>query len=217
MKNPPYSLLPDLTGKSVIDLGCGYGENCREFARLGASTVVGVDISSKMLQVAEKENKCDNVKYINLSMSDLSGLTGKYDVVTSSLAVHYIENFDKLLSDTYNLLKDDGLLVFSQEHPLTTALMKEAYWSQDDDGNIIHYNLTDYSILGKRETNWLVEGVVKYHRTFSSIFNSLINAGFIIEKVLEPVPDEGIMQQYPSYKRYYHKPDFLMIRARRKR
>ena len=62
MKNPPYSLLPDLTGKSVIDLGCGYGENCREFARLGASTVVGVDISSKMLQVAEKENKCDNAK-----------------------------------------------------------------------------------------------------------------------------------------------------------
>lgn len=49
-----FSLLPDLKGKQILDLGCGYGENCMEFVKMGASKVVGVDISKKMLEVAKK-------------------------------------------------------------------------------------------------------------------------------------------------------------------
>lgn len=41
------AMLPDLTGKSVIDLGCGYGWFCRAARGLGASDVTGVDISEK--------------------------------------------------------------------------------------------------------------------------------------------------------------------------
>jgi SAM-dependent methyltransferase len=212
-----FSLIPNLKGKSIMDLGCGYGENCKEFSRLGASKVLGIDISEKMLQVANKENKCDNINFVKMSMNDLSTIDGKYDVVVSSLAVHYVENFDNLVNNVYNLLSDNGYFIFSQEHPLTTALLKENYWSRDSEGNILHYNLTDYGVLGERKTKWIVDDVIKYHRTFSSIFNSLINAGFEIEQVLEPLPDERIMEQYPSYKKYYHKPDFLLIKAKRHR
>lgn len=210
-----FSLLPNLKGKSIMDLGCGYGENCKEFSRLGAIKVLGIDISEKMLQVANQENKCANVNFMKISMNDLSAINKKYDVVVSSLAVHYIENLDRLLSSVYDLLTDDGYFIFSQEHPLTTALLKENYWSRDSEGNILHYNLTDYSLLGERKTKWIVEDVIKYHRTFSSIFNSLIKAGFTIEKVLEPLPDEKTLEQYPSYKKYYHKPDYLLIKAKR--
>lgn len=210
-----FSLLPVLEGKTIIDLGCGYGENCIEFSRLGAREVVGVDISSKMLEIAEKENRDEKIKYINRSMSDLSKLDGKYDVVVSSLAIHYIEDFDKLLKDIYNLLNEDGIFIFSQEHPLTTALKDENHWSKDKDGNILHYNLSNYGMLGERKTSWIVDGVIKYHRTFSSIFNSLVEAGFIVEKVLEPIPSEEIIEKYPWYRKGYHKPDFLMIKARR--
>ena len=66
-----------------------------------------------------------------------------------------------------------------------------------------------------RKTTWIVDEVVKYHRSFSSIVNSLSDAGFIIEKMLEPLPGTDIMEKYPSYKKYYHKPDFLLIRARK--
>lgn len=210
-----FSLCPDFTSKTVLDLGCGYGENCKEFARLGAKQVVGIDISEKMLQMAEKENKSDNVQFLRISMNDLSSLNQKFDIILSSLAVHYIENFDKLLKDIFELLNDGGLFIFSQEHPLTTALKKESYWSRDNDGNILHYNLTDYSLLGERKTNWIIDNVIKYHRSFSAIFNSLIAEGFLIEKVLEPLPDEKTMEQYPSYQKYYHKPDFLLIKARK--
>ena len=210
-----FSLCPDFIGKTVLDLGCGYGENCREFSRLGAEKVVGIDISEKMLEVATKENTCENVTFQQMSMSDLSAVEGKFDVVLSSLALHYIQNFDKLLHEIHGLLNTGGLLIFSQEHPLTTALKKENYWSRDENGNILHYNLTDYSLPGERKTRWIVDDVIKYHRSFSSIFNSLINAGFIVEEVLEPILDETIMEKHPSYRKYYHKPDFLLIRARK--
>ena len=49
-----FSLLPDLEGKSVLDLGCGFGEHCMEYVRRGARSVVGIDISEKMLETAAK-------------------------------------------------------------------------------------------------------------------------------------------------------------------
>ena len=51
-----YSLMPDLEGKSVLDLGCGSGERCIDYLKRGAVKVVGVDISEKMLGVAKREN-----------------------------------------------------------------------------------------------------------------------------------------------------------------
>ena len=49
-----FSLAPDLHNKSVLDIGCGYGENCVQFLKLGATKVTGLDISAKMLEIAKK-------------------------------------------------------------------------------------------------------------------------------------------------------------------
>ena len=210
-----FSLCPDFKGKTVLDLGCGYGENCREFSRRGALKVLGIDISEKMLEVAQTENASESVSFLQMSMNSLFRLEGSFDVVLSSLAVHYIEDFDGVLASIHRLLHEDGLFIFSQEHPFTTALKSNDYWSRDDRGDIAHYNLTDYSSLGERRTTWIVDNVMKYHRSFSAIFNALSGAGFFVEKVLEPLPDEAVMEQYPAYKKYWHKPDFLLIRARK--
>jgi 2-polyprenyl-3-methyl-5-hydroxy-6-metoxy-1,4-benzoquinol methylase len=76
-----FSLCPVFSGKFVLDLGCGYGENCKEFSRLGAEKVIGIDISQKMLDIAIGENTYENVSFKRMSMSDLSALTEKFDVV----------------------------------------------------------------------------------------------------------------------------------------
>ena len=56
-------LLPDLNGKSVLDLGCGYGHNCIDFVNRGAARVVGIDISEKMLAVAKEESSHGKIEY----------------------------------------------------------------------------------------------------------------------------------------------------------
>ncbi len=208
-----FSLAPDLQGKSVLDLGCGYGENCAEFKSLGATTVLGVDISEKMLAVATAEHS--DIEFIRADMSDLSFLKGKYDVVFSSLALHYIEDFGTLAKNIYSLLNAGGYFIFSQEHPLTTAPIAGASWSRDSEGNVLHYNLTDYARSGRRSTMWIVDGVEKYHRTFSEIVNALVEAGFTIEKMLEPIPTKETIERDKSWEKDLHKPNFLLIKAKK--
>ena len=99
------SLLPNLKGKRVLDLGCGYGEWCKIYSEMGASYVKGVDISSKMLDVAKSEcSQFDNIEFDLMDMANLSELDETFDVVVSSLAVHYVEDFEKLCKDVKKIL-----------------------------------------------------------------------------------------------------------------
>ena len=66
-----FSLLPNLKGTSVLDLGCGFGEHCVEFVNKGASKVVGIDISEKMLEVAKKEHSNPAITYMLLPIEDI--------------------------------------------------------------------------------------------------------------------------------------------------
>lgn len=50
-------------------------------------------------------------------------------------------------------------------------------------------------------------------RTFLTIINTLIEAEFVIEKLIEPVPTSEMAEAHPEYKDLFHKPDFLLIRA----
>lgn len=208
-----FSLAPELQGRSVLDLGCGYGENCAKFKEMGAARVLGVDLSEKMLAVAAEQHPY--LDFMRGDMSDLSFVKGQFDVVFSSLALHYIEDFPALARQVISLLTDGGYFIFSEEHPLTTAPIRGDHWTKDDDGNVIHYNLSDYARSGKRIIQWIVDGVEKYHRTFSEIVNALADAGFIIEKMLEPTPSAEDLLRDITLEKSFHKPNFLLIRARK--
>ncbi|MBE6758790.1 MAG: class I SAM-dependent methyltransferase [Ruminococcaceae bacterium] len=209
------SLLPELRGCAVLDLGCGCGDHCAEFIRMGAEQVVGVDISKKMLAAAQAENSHPKITYLNMPMESIGELNGSFDVVTSSLAVHYVEDFRGLAKDIFSLLKPGGFFVFSQENPVNTCFSGGSRWTRDEQGNKLYAHLADYSTDGKRQSEWFVDGVVKYHRTFSSIVNTLVDAGFVIEQMIEPVPDSEMMAKHPEHRDLIHKPDFLLVRAKK--
>ena len=206
-------LIGSVAGKSVLDLGCGYGENCRMFAEMGAAAVVGIDISEKMLAVAEAENSAPNIEYRRMPMENLSSLPQKFDLAVSSLAFHYVEDYGKLIRDIADRLHDGGILVFSQEQPLTTAPLAGAKWIRNEGGEVDHYRLTDYNNAGERMVTWFIDGVIKYHRTFSELINGLVAGGFSIMEMKEPAPDAETMARLPRYRQDIHKPDFLMIKA----
>lgn len=135
-----FALLPDLNGKTILDMGCGFGEHCTKFVELGAATVVGIDISKKMLEVAEAENGHPSISYIHMPIEEISKLHKKFDIVISSLAMHYVENYEAVVRDVYQLLKDGGIFVFSQEHPLTTCFSSGDRWTKDENGKKLYLN-----------------------------------------------------------------------------
>lgn len=209
------ALLPELEGKTVLDLGCGMGEHCLGFVRRGAARVVGVDISENMLSVAREKHSDPRIEYLNLPMERVGELDGPFDMVVSSLALHYVADFAGVVAAVHGLLNPGGAFVFSQEHPLTTCFSTGDRWTKDADGNKIYANISDYSVDGERETRWFIDGVKIYHRSFSTIVNTLVGAGFVVEKFVEPIPTEELLREYPEYVDLLHKPDFLLVRARK--
>lgn len=208
-----FSLLPELNGLSVLDLGCGFGEHCKGFIERGAAKVVGIDISEKMLEVAKAENADPKITYLNMPMEDLDKIDGKFDLIVSSLAIHYVEDFGGLVKNIYDLLNPGGLFVYSQENPINTCHSTGERWTRDENGKKLYVNLRNYGVEGEHESVWFVDNVKKYHRMFSTIVNTLASSGFVIEKMIEPLPDDEILAKYPDQEDLFHKPDFLLIRA----
>ena len=161
------------------------------------------------------ENCDPKIRYMNIPMEEIIQLQEKFDVVISSLAFHYVEDFEGVIRNVYHLLEENGLFVFSQENPLCTCHSGGNRWTRDENGNKIYLNLADYGVEGERESVWFVDNVKKYHRTFSTIINTLIEAGFTIEKMIEPLPTAELLEKHPNYKDLFHKPDFLLIKTKK--
>ena len=208
-----FALMPPLDGKCILDLGCGYGENCKTFSEMGAKSVLGIDISEKMLSVAKEQNSLSNVRFKRLNMNNLAELDEKFDVVVSSLAFHYIEDFDALICSIKNLMNDGGILLFTQEHPIATAPKSGIKWKTNGDF-VEGMMLTDYSNEGVRDVEWIVNHVIKYHRKTSTIINTIINQGFVISEIDEPCVSNEIIQREHCLSRCLHSPDYLIVKAK---
>lgn len=178
-------MLPELCCKKVLDLGCGYGHNCIDFVNRGAEKVIGIDISEKMLSVAKAESSHERIKYLNMSMTDISSLNDKFDFIYSSLAFHYVKDFDSFAKDMFSVLNEGGQVLFSQEHPIITATLNgNGHFNKDENGNRISYTFSNYNEPGERKIHWYVDGVIKYHRTISDVINALAKAGFYYRRDL---------------------------------
>lgn len=209
-------MLPNLMNKKILELGCGYGENCKYFLDKGANYVLGTDISKNMLNIAKENIKCEKCEFKILAMEDISKINNKFDLIISSLSIHYIEDFEKLLNDIYNLLTEDGYFIFSQEHPIGTGTILNSECNEKDNidiGNKTYYIVSNYNQNGKRIVNWNNCNVIKFHRNFSYIINTIIKSNFKIEEILEPVPDEETLKIKPKYKNQFDKPYFLFIKV----
>ena len=110
-------LLPAFAGKRVLDLGCGYGWHCAYAADQGAASVIGVDLSAKMLETARQKNARPQVQYQQGAIEDAAFPDGSFDVVLSSLALHYVADFDAVARRVYAMVAPGGWFVFSAEHP----------------------------------------------------------------------------------------------------
>lgn len=207
-------VLPDFKGKYVLDLGCGYGWHCIYAAQNGAKYVLGTDISQKMLNIALKKNHHPNIEYQCIAMEDIQGLENSFDIVLSSLAFHYVFDYEQLIQNIHGWLKPLGYLVFSVEHPVFTAQGKQD-WYYDDDGNIMHFPVDHYFYEGVRHAQFLGEEVIKYHRTLTTYFNTLLVNGFEILNIIEPQPPKDMMN-IEGMEDEMRRPMMLIVLAQKK-
>lgn len=198
------AMLPELQGKSVLDLGCGPGVYAQYLTERGAQ-VTSIDVSQDMVDIVK--NKLGDS--VNAYRQDLSlGLPqesdGQYDLVISPLAVHYLEDLTPLFSDIKRVLKKDGIFLFSTHHPMID-------FQYSPSGNYFEQELLTqtWDMIGKP-----VE-VRFYRRSFTQIFQYITQAGFAVVEFNEGQPDESMQQASPeSYKHLSANPNFTFYKCR---
>lgn len=205
-------LLPDFRGKRVLDIGCGFGWHCIYAAEQGAASVLGTDISEKMLSVAREKTALPNVEYRRLAMEDLDFPPASFDVVLSSLAFHYTPDFGDVCRRVARCLAPGGDFVFSVEHPVFTAYGTQD-WSYDPAGGRDHWPVDRYFEEGVRDAVFLGEHVVKYHKTLTTYLNTLLRTGFSITGLVEPQPDPALLDTVPGMRDELRRPMMLLVAA----
>jgi SAM-dependent methyltransferase len=207
------ALLPELTGLEVLDLGCGFGWFCRWARQRGAARVHGIDVSEKMLARAHATTEDPAITYTRADLEHLQLPPSSLGLVYSSLALHYIENLDGLLSQVHAALVRGGRLVFSVEHPIYTA-PGEPGWSMNAAGRKT-WPIDRYLDEGPRSTDWLTRGVIKQHRTIGTYVNLLLRLGFALDRVEEWGPSPAQIAARPALADERERPAFLLVAARR--
>lgn len=207
------ALLPPLQNLRVVDLGCGYGWFCRWASEQGAQSVLGLDVSQKMLEKAEATTQASNISYRQADLECLDLPTQSFDLAYSSLALHYIKDLPGLFSRVHDALAPGARLVFSIEHPIFMA-PRNPGWIVDAQGQR-SWPVDSYQMEGERITNWLAEGVIKQHRTIGTLLNLLIAAGLRIVHVNEWGPTAQQVAELPALVEERERPMLLLVAAER--
>jgi SAM-dependent methyltransferase len=207
------ALLPELRGRKAVDLGCGFGWFCRWAREQGAAEVLGIDVSENMLVRAPADTADAAITYLRADMERVELPEAAFDVAYSSLALHYIENLERLLANVHRALVPGGYLVFSAEHPIFTAPAHPG-WMVDADGRK-RWPIDSYLCEGPRRTDWLAKGVIKQHRTLGTYLNLLLRLGFALTHVEEWGPTDEQIAARPCLAEERQRPMFLLVAARR--
>lgn len=164
-----------------------------------------------MLERARRDTDDDAVRYIQADMEELELPKASFDLVYSSLAFHYIRDFPRLLKTIHAALRSEGRFVFTIEHPIFMAPHAPG-WIEESNGQK-RWPVDHYAVEGERRTDWLADGVIKYHRRLSTTVNALIEAGFAINRLEEWRPSPEQIAAWPALSEEMERPMLLIVSA----
>jgi SAM-dependent methyltransferase len=196
------SLLPPLAGTRVLDAGCGPGWYAEQLAARGAD-VTAFDAAPRFVELTRaRVGGRARVLQADLARPLDFAADAAFDLVLSTLALHYVEDWDAMLRELARVLRPGGHLVFSTHHPMMT-------WQ--------FFGTPDYFATERLESEWDIVGKVAfYRRPLTAITEALARAGFVVERLVEPQPTEAFRHASPKeYAMYMKSPWYLVVRARR--
>jgi SAM-dependent methyltransferase len=166
-----------------------------------------------MLTQAAAANPGPAITYAQADLEHLSLQAAAFDLIYSSLALHYVKDLTGLLRTVHQAMVDGAHLVFSIEHPIYMAPVQPRWLIAADDSR--SWPVDHYLIEGPRITDWLAPGVIKQHRTIGTTVNLLINAGFTVCHVEEWSPTDQQIAAHPPLAQERERPMFLLVAAQR--
>ena len=205
-------LFGDVSGKKMLEIGCGNGQSLQYQGERKASELWGIDISEKQIEKAKRHlMECGlSAKFICSPMEEECGIPVDYfDFVYSIYAIGWTTDLEGTFYRIASYLKKDGVFIFSWSHPIHKCVSAE--------NNMLafkkcYFDESCYSVT-------LDEGrLTLSDRKLSTYVNALAKAGFVIDQMIEQSDDE-IIQSYDDNSDFANKAKMLpltfVIKARK--
>ena len=197
----------DVTGKKIIDCGCGEGRFCRILAARGANYVLGIDLCEPMIEAA-RELQSGIDEYCIADVQDLNFIENEmFDLAVSYLNQCDVPNLDSNNQEVYRILKKGGRFIVANLHPMRSAV---GGWHRSNSGKREHVILDRYFDEGDRTWKMMGSEFTNFHRTLSTYISGFLNAGFTIEGIIEPTVTGEHLKDYPELEDELRVPNFIV-------
>jgi ubiquinone/menaquinone biosynthesis C-methylase UbiE len=184
-----------LSGLAICDLACGQGIVARRVAeQQHPSEVWGIDISEKLLEIAQQEEAAcpRGIRYLLDDAQTLATVEdARFDGVLCNLALMDIASLGQVAQTIWRVLRPNGWVVICLLHPCAPTTTPE--------GTLMHRNYFE-------EGFWLspnklsVRGLVgAHHRTISTYINAFLQAGLRLEASCEPQATGPLAERIEGY------------------
>ncbi|HUQ59310.1 class I SAM-dependent methyltransferase [Lentzea sp.] len=198
------ALAGDVTGRKILDAGCGAGPLLAELRARGA-VVSGFDLSPGMLDLARRR-----VPDADLRLADLAAPLpygdAEFDDVIASLVLHYLEDWGPPLTELRRVLGPGGRLLVSVDHPFAIHAIHRAEGRRTD--YFETYNWTEVW----DHTGEPVE-MSFWNRPLHAMTGAFTAAGFTVAEIAEPLPVPEAEQLFPhDYAALRTSPSFLFFK-----
>jgi SAM-dependent methyltransferase len=203
-------LVGNLNQVDIIDLGCGDASFGKEALLQGARSYIGIEASKAMVDLALATLTNTSGKVHHKRLETWKAQSEQADLVSSRLALQYVENLKPVFQEAYQALRPGGRMIFSVEHPVITS-----NFASLAEGRRTTWLVDDYFKPGARVHQWLGHEVTKYHRTLEDYFDLIVTAGFKLERIRESRPQPQNFSSQEEYERRMRIPLFLFISARK--
>jgi len=187
------NLIPNLSGRSVLELGCGSGHTLgylRENRR--ASYLWGLDFSEEQIRFTKKVlcEKNIPVKLFLASMDENPGIPeNHFDLVLSIYALGWTPDLCRTLGLVYSYLRPGGIFIFSWEHPVYQCLEYNA-----EIGKYIFEN--SYQQEGPEfHPTWRGVEIFINPRKMCTYLNALVQSGLVLDQLIESEPNLALARE----------------------
>jgi ubiquinone/menaquinone biosynthesis C-methylase UbiE len=217
------SLLPDLDGCRVLDVGCGEGHNTRLLRSSGAD-VTAFDVSPTFVRASRDADA--SIDHLVADATAIPFVDGTFDVVTAFMSVMDMPDPGAVLAEMARVVRRGGCVQFSITHPASSTPERE--WIRSPDGAKWLLATGGYFDEGPITESWTFASapddlrgryepftITWTRRTLSGWLNLVVDAGLTIDRVVEPVATSEVAELHPEVADTRITPYFLIVRARR--
>ena len=193
-------LVGEIAGRRVLDAGCGPGLYADELLTRGAD-VVALDGSVGMVELARQRLGL-RAQVVHADLSEpLPFESAEFDLIICALVLHHLDDREACLREFFRVLGPGGRVVLSTQHPTTDWLRKGgSYFETKEEEDVWQRDEGVYTVRFWREP-------------LTALCSAIANAGFQIDRLVEPLPTAAIRDRWPSHwEQLRREPGFLVLR-----